>query len=1021
MKFIRTILLLGAAAVLTATPAFSQATGSLTGSVTDALGAILVGASITVESSAGVKKTAVTNARGEYSVTGLTPGKYTVKAIAPKFALYENTDVTVSAGEKTDLIVVLTVSGVEEQVEVATDNTISTDADSNSSATVIKGKDIDALPDDPDELAAALQALAGPSAGPNGGQIYIDGFTGGSLPSKDSIREIRINSNPFSAEYDRLGFGRIEILTKPGSDKFRGSAFGNFNDESLNSRNPFAVNRAPSQMRFFGANFSGPIQKKKSSYSFEINNRDVDNNAIVNAVILDPSLNITNFSREVRVPSRRFSLGPRIDYALNDKNTLVVRYSFDKNSAKNQGVSDTSLPSRAYISSGFGHELRVTETAILNAKTVNETRFEYSYDKRSQTGDSTIPTISVASAFTGGGSSVGNSFNRNKTWELNNFTSTSFGKGMAHSIKVGGRLRHVDIDDRSDSNYAGSFVFAGFAELRSPAGCTPVSATCVVVAPAVTSIDQYRQKLLGITNATYSNFNPTQFTLTTGNPLASVSQTEGSLFFTDDWRFSPALMLSFGLRYENQTNIKDGLNFAPRFGFAWSPGAGGAKAPKTVFRGGAGVFFDRFGINNTLTALRFNGINQLSLVVSANETDPVRRAAALTLLAQPVFNANGTVSNLPTAAQILAALPVSSTIRNVAPTLHTPYTTQIALGVERQLPFKTTFTAYYIGSKTLNVIRAVNINAPICPLQIACNNAPRPQPTQGNIFQYESNGRNIQNQLMLAVRTTINTKMSFSANYRLGFAKSDTDGGSPAYSYDFSGEYGRSGGDVRHYFTVFGNFTLPWNISFNPFVIASSGRPFNITKGVDLNGDSLFNERPTFSELNTRCVQLNLNAPYCAIGTNDPNAIIPRNYGEAPGFFVVNLRVGKNFGFGKSPERVADGNNRGGGNRGGAGGGGMPGGMMGGMPGGGGGGPRGGGGGGFGGFGGGEARKPYNLNVGINFSNLFNNVNFNAPVGSLSSNRFGQSTNISGGFGGFGGGGGGTANRRVELQMRFSW
>src|SRR5438046_6939842 len=156
-------------------------------------------------------------------------------------------------------------------------------ASSNVGAIVMKGAELEALSDDPDDLQADLQALAVPSAGPNGGQIYIDGFTGGNLPPKESIREIRINSNPFSAEFDRLGFGRIEILTKPGSDKFRGNAFFNFNDESLNSRNPFAINRAPSQMRFFGGNFSGPIQKGKSSFFLEVSNRDSDDTPVLNA------------------------------------------------------------------------------------------------------------------------------------------------------------------------------------------------------------------------------------------------------------------------------------------------------------------------------------------------------------------------------------------------------------------------------------------------------------------------------------------------------------------------------------------------------------------------------------------------------------------------------------------------------------------------------------------------------------------------------------------------------------------
>src|SRR5690606_35173090 len=157
----------------------------------------------------------------------------TVKVKAANCALYENTEVLVEAGERAELIVPLTVEVVEEQVEVSESNTVSLDPANNASATVLRESELEALPDDPEELEAALQALAGGSAGPNGGQIYIDGFTGSRLPPKEAIREIRINNNPFSAEYDRPGFGRIEILTRPGADRFRGSAFGNFNDESL--------------------------------------------------------------------------------------------------------------------------------------------------------------------------------------------------------------------------------------------------------------------------------------------------------------------------------------------------------------------------------------------------------------------------------------------------------------------------------------------------------------------------------------------------------------------------------------------------------------------------------------------------------------------------------------------------------------------------------------------------------------------------------------------------------------------
>jgi hypothetical protein len=1015
MRYIKSFLTIAIISLCMNFAVFAQQTGSLSGQVGDTLGASIVGAAITVVSADGKEKTATSNQNGDFTINGLAAGNYTVRVIAPNFALFENTEVVIIAGQRKTLDVALTIAAAEEQVDVSDGEAVSNDPNNNASATVLKEKDLEALPDDPDELEAALQALAGPSAGPNGGQIYIDGFTGGRLPPKEAIREIRINQNPFSAEYDRLGFGRIEILTKPGSDKWRGQAFLNFNDESLNSRNPFALNRAASQTRFFGGSISGPIQKGKSSFFLDVNNREIDNNTVVNAQILDPSFNVTNFRQEFQLPNRRISISPRFDYQINTNNTLVARYSFTRATIENQGIGDTSLQSRAYDTKNTEHEVRLTETMIINAKTVNETRFQYQFGKREQIGDNSIPTINVASAFTGGGSQIGLSFNRANSWELQNYTTTTLGKNSQHSIKFGVRLRGISIKDRSENNFGGTFTFTGIAEVLSSPNCDRTVTGCVVSA-AISPIEQYRQNLLGNTDP---KFNPTQFSLSTGEPLESISQTDVGLFATDDWRISPALTLSFGLRYENQTNISDSLNFAPRFSFAWSPGAGGARAPKTVIRGGFGIFYDRFSENFSLQAERFDGVSQLNLFVSANETDPIRRQAALNLLNQPIFTLNG-VTNVPTAAQIQAVLPSSSTIRTISDNLQSPYTIQTTIGVERQLPARTTLSLFYIGSRTLHQLRLRNINAPICPLQVNCNTAPRPNPTLGNINQYESSGVLNQNQFIANFRTLLSNKFTLFGNYRLGFAKGDTDGAGsyPAYTYDLSNEYGRSAFDIRHNFVIGGNFTIPWNVSLSPFIIASSGRPFNITQGVDINGDGVTAERPTYGAVNARCVQLGLNNSFCDIAGNDPNAVILRNYGQSPSYFSVNLRVGKNFGFGSSGNSQTAQTGGQGANR-------PQGGQAGGLPVGGGRDGQGGGGGrgpgGFGGFGGGNERKPYNLNVGINFNNLFNTVNLGTPIGILNSSRFGQSTSTSGGFGGFGGGGGGAANRRIELQMRFSW
>jgi hypothetical protein len=1013
MTNLKSFFIIGIFTILFSSAVFAQQTGSLGGQVVDSSGAALVGATVTVVESGGIvevagrAKTSITNQRGEFSIAGLAPGTYTVRAIAPQFGLYENVGVQIKAGAREELIIALSIAEISTEVDVSTETQVDTASDANKSATVLGEEEIKALPDDPDELEAALQALAGPSAGPNGGQIYIDGFTGGRLPPRESIREIRINSNPFSAEYERLGFGRIEILTRPGSDKFRGSAFFNFNDESLNSRNPFSLNRAPSQTKTFGGNISGPIKKGKSSFFFDINNRLVDNSTVVNATILDPSFNIVSFREEFGLPTRRFSIGPRVDYQINTNNTLIARYNFQKSSNENQGIGDTRLPSLGYETKSTSHDVQITETAILNPKTINETRFRYEYDTRDQVGDNSVPTINVSSAFSSGGSQIGLSFNHITNWELQNYTTTTLGANAQHSLKFGARFRGISIEDRSENNFGGSFTFPGFFDNTNPANPTFVS-----------PITQYRENVLGNTDPRY---NPTQFRLTTGEPLADVSRFDFGGFVTDDWRLNPQLTLSFGLRYENQTNISDNLNFAPRFSVAYSPGAGGARTPKTVFRGGLGIFYDRFSENLTLQAARFDGTRQLDLLVSANETDPARRQAALALLNQPVFTLGG-VTNVPTATQILAVLPQSSIIRQVSPDLQSPYTMQGVLSVERQLPARTTLSVSFIASRTLHLLRLRNINAPICPTGLNCLNAARPLATQNPVYQYESSGVFNQQQLLLNFRTTISTRINLNGSYRLGFANGDSDGAGtfPAYSYDLNGEYGNASSDTRHYLTLSGNITLPWKIQLSPFIIASSGRPFNITNGIDSNGDSQFTERPTFAALSAQCARLGLTFSFCdTSGVENPNAIIPRNYARGPGSFVANLRLSKSFGFGKSRNAaVADarGGQGGGGNRGGgAGGGNIGGGPGGGGPGGGRGGP--GGGGGFGG--GGNENKPYNLNVGINVNNLFNTVNFSNPVGSLSSSRFGQYTSTGGGFGGFGGGGG--SNRRIELSLRFNF
>ncbi len=970
---------------LCASTAFAQqANGTLRGQVLDEFGGAIVGASIVAVDAKGNEKTVTTNDQGMYVVNGLAPGKYTVRVNAAGFAVSENPDVEVASGRGQPFNITLKVTIDVTKVTVSSDTQgLSTEADNNAGAVVLKGTDLDALPDDPDDLAAALQALAGPSAGPNGGQIFIDGFTGGRLPPLASIREIRINSNPFSAEYDRLGMGRIEILTKPGSDRFRGQASFNFNNQALNSRNPFAPTRPPYLQRQFGANLSGPIAKKKSSFFIDFEKRDINDDALIVATILDPTLNPIAFSQSVPTPNRRTSFSPRFDYQINPNNTLVGRYSYE-HSTRIGGVGGFALATQEFATSNTEHQVQLTETAVINKKIVNETRFQFAHEISGQNGTNSIPTIRVQDAFTGGGSQVGLTTNVQNRWELQNNTSLTHGN---HALKAGVRLRHISITDTAPSNFGGTFTF--------------------------TSIGAYRTTLLGqqqgLTPAQIRALGggASQFTISAGKPTTSVSQLDFGGYVQDDWKMRKNLTLNFGLRYENQSNVSSNLNFAPRIGFAWSPGNG--PRYKTVVRGGFGVFYDRIGESLTLTANRLNGVNQQQFIVINPDFFP----------------------SVPSVATLTAAT-VPLTIYQLAKDLRAPYTLQSVVSVEHQLPHNLVASVSYINARTEHLLRSRAINAPLPATGV------RPLNTINNIFEYESTGRFNQNQLIATLRGTIGRRGNFNAFYVFAKANSDTDGAGtfPANSYDLSGEYGRFSRDVRHRFVVTGSFRMPWNVSLSPFVIVSSGTPFNITVGRDLNGDTLFNDRPAFAT--------DLTKPGVVItrwGAFDPNPtagekIIPRNLGTGPGSLTTNLRISKTFGFGKETASAAS--RRGGGagadgkrgadaSGGGRGGGmGFPG-MGGGGPGGGGargggGGGRGEGGGGFGG--GGDTSRRFNLTVGLNFQNILNHTNLGNPVGNLSSPFFGRSTGSAGNFGGFGGGGGacgGACNRRIDASVRFSF
>ena len=891
-------------------------------------------------------------------------------------------NVQVAAGKTGKVNIALQIAQEVQKVQVTSESTkVSVNPDENANSLVIKGEDLQALSDDPDELQSELEALAGPSAGPNGGQIYVDGFTAGQLPPKADILEIRINQNPFSAEYDKLGYGRIEITTRPGASQFHGQIMGDLNDAVFNTRNPFAVQEPGYHSTFFNGSVGGPLSKK-ASFFFTIFRRDIGDDSVVSAYVLDPNtLAQTSLSQAVATPQTRTNLSPRVDFQLSPTNVLSVRYQFFDNDFKDSGIGQFNLASQGLNTHSDEHTLQLSDTEVFSAKTLNQFRFQYLHDDATAIPQTIAPTISVLGAFTGGGNSMGTSTDIQNHYEVQNLTSFFIGK---HTLVVGGRLRDIHDSNTSNQNFNGTFTFPSLTAYASAEACVAGGGTSCTGA--------------------------SQFLLVAGTPLTTVNLLDVGLFAQDDWKLRSNMTLSLGLRWESQTGISDHSDFAPRLGFAWGLGGHKKSAAKTVLRAGFGIFYDRFQQNLILEADRLNGTTQQEYFIPSPDFYP-------------------TIPSIST----LSGLSTSTPTRyEIDPHLQAPSIIQSAVSVEQQVSKSATVSLTYLNSHGLHQLFTNDINAPL-PGSFPLGEpelGTRPQgDAAGNIYDYQSGGLFNQNQLIANFNLRLNTKLSLGGFYTLSYADADTSGNSPSLimnPYDIAQNYGRAAFDVRNRVVLIGNWNLPHRFTLSPFLVAASGSPFNVTVGQDLFGTDAFNARPAFAPAGTGAPCPPITNPVCItpLGTFNTlpaaaQSIIPPYAYQNPGQFTFNLRLSKTISFGRETQRRGStggggygggGGGRGGGRGGGIGGGLGPGGLS-------------GSGGGMGSFfgGGANTNRRFSLTLSANARNVFNDVNLGSREGQIGSPLFGQSNSIGGLFGGPGFGGPQASNRRIDFMATFTF
>ncbi|MDQ3043420.1 MAG: TonB-dependent receptor, partial [Acidobacteriota bacterium] len=634
----------------------------------------------------------------------------------------------------------------------------------------------------------------------------------GRAPSQfsiDTVKEFQVNQNGFSAEFGRAAGAVINVVTKSGTNRFTGSAFEYFRDESLNARSPVlvAANRArpAGQINQFGGTFGGPIRKDRVFFfgAYEGQRSDLPNPVVVRSLPFAPAsvqtlLGPKTASYDINRQQDTFLI--KTDFIINDSNQFWVRFNQQNFTGTNLENSGTlSAEEHTGNSNVKTSALSSSLTSTLSAVWFNEFRFQYSRDKEPGLANSNDPETSVT-ANAGGINDGTFSFGRNNfspretTITRYQFVNNQTYIAGNHTVKYGFDFLFDRIFNFFPGLFGGSYTFTSYANLASR---TP---------------SRYRQSFAGAGT-----------TGGTTNPNSS----EYGFFLQDDWRVTPKLTFNLGVRYDYQRIAKppitnpnpallaagfntgfrpnDRNNLAPRFGFAY------AFDEKSVLRGGYGLFYARTPSILTGTAHSQNGIQVVAIDINCVNTPAL----------------------CPTYPNVFASVPTN--VAAVTPNLFLfdsdykqPFTQQARLQYEREIFANTNFSVQYtlFRGSDLTRTRNANLNAPVATTVSVFNGtaatgetftflrspAARPIPTFQRISLFESTARSFYQGLSFELNRRLANRWQFNMSYTLSKAKDNKPdqtsvvpgGGDDAKiaenQFDLSGEYGRSDLDVRHRF-----------------------------------------------------------------------------------------------------------------------------------------------------------------------------------------------------------------------------
>lgn len=768
---------------LTCAAAFGQTGVTISGNTQDQTGAVIPNESVTLTNKATAQAVKTTsNDEGRFTFNNVAPGEYVLRAKVKGFKAAE-VPVTVRSKPVTGVALTLLVGDVDETVNVSATASQPSAADNNADSVQVNSDLIDALPLQSQDLLPLINNFVSPAATGTGLSIVVDGIEGTDLTlPTDSVKRIHINKNPYSPEFRRPGLGRVEVTTRNGSrGHFDGTFASHFRNDALDATNAFATDKPSLHRDLFEATLGGPFPIRHARF-FVSASRLMDNEtAIVNATTPQGQI-IQNVPTQLTTTT----LLGRLDLRPNSFNTISLIYNYLTRPGDDRGVGGLRLPEHQTSRDDRRHKGQLWYTSVISPTVLNVARFNYEQRNERDGFFPLGPEIDVEGAFVGGFDQSAQTVAETKM-EFQDVLSYTRG---INTWRFGGsfRPRHFTFTDAS--NFGGTFTFPDL--------------------PA------------------FSAGQPNLFQQIQANPNLSFRQNEAYGFVQDDMRLGQHVSLMTGLRYDWQQLLNDHNNLAPRVALGVSPGKG-----TTVFRVGAGIFYDRLPDDVTEQTLLLNGIAGREFVVR-----------------NPAFT-NPSLAG------------VAPSVWLLAPDLQAPYLIQASASVEQSLWKTLRGTIEYQHLRGVHLFRARDINSPFA-------GGVRPDPAFFLERQVESTASLKGDQLMVSLQGRVGKPLKIKTQYTFSNTKDDTDGALvlPADSRNLAAEWGRSAFDVRHRFTLTATTDLAHRFRLGSILTAQSGLPFNITTGDDNNRNGVVNDRP---------------------------AGVARNSGNGPGLVQLDLRLAKTF------------------------------------------------------------------------------------------------------------------------------